>query len=51
MANFWTDGLGGQNVVFKKIAGVFGLLVSFTAWYLMCVGLMQKNHVKSSKGE
>lgn len=42
VSNFWTDEFGASNVVFKKIGGVFGLLVSFTAWYLMSVGLMEK---------
>ncbi|OAL48730.1 hypothetical protein IQ07DRAFT_513163 [Pyrenochaeta sp. DS3sAY3a] len=42
VSNFWTDESGASNVVFKKIGGVFGLLVSFTAWYLMSVGLMEK---------
>ena len=44
IANLYTDHLGQPNAVFKKLGGVFGLLVSFTAWYLMYEGLANKSN-------
>ncbi|KAI9157937.1 hypothetical protein HJFPF1_05922 [Paramyrothecium foliicola] len=44
IANLYTDDAGQPNTIFKKLGGAFGLLVSFTAWYLMYEGLANKSN-------
>jgi succinate-acetate transporter protein len=44
IAHFHTGELGQASVVFKKIAGVFGVLVALTAWYNMYEGLANKSN-------
>ncbi|CVK87797.1 related to ATO2-Integral membrane protein, involved in ammonia production [Fusarium mangiferae] len=44
VANLWTEESGAPNNVLIKCGGVTGLLVSFTAWYLMYEGLANRQN-------
>ncbi|KAF5979198.1 oxidoreductase [Fusarium bulbicola] len=44
VANLWTEESGAPNNVLLKCGGVTGLLVSFTAWYLMYEGLANRQN-------
>lgn len=44
IANLFTTEAGDPHPVFKKLGGVFGLLVAFTAWYNMYCGLATKSN-------
>ncbi|RGP77975.1 ammonia transport outward 2 [Fusarium longipes] len=44
LANLYTDELGAPNNVLLKCGGATGLLVSFTAWYLMYEGLANRQN-------
>jgi Na+-transporting methylmalonyl-CoA/oxaloacetate decarboxylase gamma subunit len=44
LANLITDEVGNPNNVLRKVGGAFGVLVAFTAWYLMYEGLANKSN-------
>jgi len=44
VANLCTEESGAPNKVLLKCGGVTGLLVSFTAWYLMYEGLANRQN-------
>lgn len=44
VANLCTEESGAPNNVLLKCGGVTGLLVSFTAWYLMYEGLANRQN-------
>lgn len=44
LANLFTEESGAPNDVLLKCGGVTGLLVSFTAWYLMYEGLANRQN-------
>ena len=51
VANLHTTDSGQPDPVFKKLGGVFGLMVALTAWYNMYVGMATKSnrYVKESE--